>query len=158
MEDAVENLDDAIDSLQASLTSFQSTDPSRLTLDLKSPDDTEFFEDEEDAVEAIFDAIYDGEITNTTLLIALEQIVVDLLLEADKRVAQTAIDDAVAANGDPVLIAEAQAEFGAAELQVSAGLAVGISAEKFFDDAVESFEEAWIKAQQAVEELLECKG
>ncbi len=150
-EEAVESLDEAIAALQASLTSFESDGFHIMVREPRGGrHGTNFFNNEEDAVEEIFDASEEGAITNATVLIQLQNVVVDKILEADKIVAETAINDAVDADGNPGDIADAQSEFATAQQQVADGVAGGISAQMFFDDAVGSFEDAWINAQRAV--------
>jgi len=146
-EEAVESLDKAIAALQASLTSFESDG-----IHIMMPDRKNFFNNEEDAVEEIFDAIEEGAITDATILMQLQNVVVDKILQADKIVAETAINDAIDADGNPGDIADAQAEFATAQQQVADGVAAGIIEREFFDDAVGSFEDAWENAQEAVEE------
>ena len=79
-------------------------DPNRLAAD----DDTNVFEDEEDAVKEIFDAVDEGEITNTDILDELENIIANKILVADEILCQTAIDDAVDDGGNPEDIGDAE--------------------------------------------------
>ena len=72
------------------------------------------------------------------------------ILEAANIVAATAIQDAKDAAGDPNDIAQAEFHFAMAEQLTADGVAVGIEALMFFDEAVESFEEAWRSAREAV--------
>ncbi len=157
IEDAVENLNDAIAFVQASLASFQPGDPDRLIVDPTLPEGTEFFSNEEDAVEEIFDAVDSGEITNSAILAELLNTVVNKILEADGIVVQTAIDDANAdPNADPDDIADALAEQATAQGQVAACTLPAFPGEPGpCDDAVGSFEDAWINAQRAVGALVE---
>jgi hypothetical protein len=66
---------------------------------------------------------------------------IDVLTEADRTLARTAIDDAIASSGDPAKIADAQADLAAGDLKRSAG-SDGL--------AIEDYKNAWMKALQAV--------
>ncbi len=137
------------------MTDFEIGDPNRLVVDTLLPDGTNVFNDEEDAVEEIFDAVDSGEITNTAILDELENIVANKILEADEILCRTAIDDAVAAGGTQEDIDDAEAQLATAQGQVAAGVTAGLAARiatgtTFFDDAVGSFEDCWRNAQEAV--------
>ncbi len=111
--------------------------------------------DEEDAVEGIFDAVDDGEITNTDILDELENIIANKILAADESLCRTAIDDAVAAGGTQEDIDAAEAQLAIAQGWVAAGVTAGLAAQiatgtTFFDEAVGSFEDCWQNAQRAV--------
>jgi hypothetical protein len=69
------------------------------------------------------------------------QLAMDRLIEADMRLAQVAINLAIAGGGNPVLIAEAQAEMALAAADVGAGL---------FNEAVNHYKTAWDKATKAL--------
>ncbi len=148
-EEAIGSLDEAIARLNSSLLSFPAGDPSRL-LGEDCDVGKEFFKALERAVEVIFEAIDDGGISDSDILADLESIVVGEILEAANGVAATAIEDATAADGDPNDIDQAEFHFDMAELQTADGVSVGIAALMFFDKAVESFEEAWRSAREAV--------
>jgi YVTN family beta-propeller protein len=149
IEDAEENLNEAITFLTESLESFDPGDSNRLIV----AEGKKFFDNEEDAVEEIFDAIESGEITNTDVLDELQNICVNKILEADKIVAGIAIEDAFAIGGDTDDIADANEEFMKAQQQIADGVTAGIAALEFFDDAVSSLQDAWENAQEAIEEV-----
>ena len=77
-------------------------------------------------------------------------VVVGKILQAANGVAATAIQDAKDDAGDPNDIAQAEFRFAMAELQTADGVFVGILARMFFEEAVESFDEAWRSAREAV--------
>ena len=147
-EEAIANLDKAIARLNSSLLAFQADDPCRL-LGEDCKVGKEFFRALQRAVEAIFEAIDEGGIYNSGILKDLEDTVVGKILEAANIVAATAIDDATDAAGDPTDIAQAEFHFTMAELQTADGVSVGILARMFFEEAVESFDEAWRSAREA---------
>jgi hypothetical protein len=68
------------------------------------------------------------------------QPIVDDLLNADLFIAQTEIDDAIAAHGDPTKIGQAQDELAKAADERSKG---------HYDKAVDHFEHAWEHARDA---------
>ena len=148
-ERAIKSLDKAITRLNSSLDAFPVDDPCRL-LGEDCDLGTKFFQAVKRAVEAIFEAIDKGGISDIDILADLESIVVGEILEAANIVAAIAIEDATAASGDPSDIAQAEFHFDMAEQQTADGLAAGIEALMFFDDAVESFKQAWENARKAV--------
>ena len=148
-EAAIASLDKAITRLNSSLDAFPVDDPCRL-LGEDCKVGKKFFKALERAVEVIFEAIDDGGISDSDILADLESIVVGQILEAANIVAVTAIEDATAASGDPTDIAQAEFHFDTAVKLTLDGVGVGIGSLMFFDKAVESFEEAWRSAREAV--------
>ncbi len=69
------------------------------------------------------------------------QAIIDDLIEADRRLAQVAINFAIAGGGDPVMIADAQAEMALAAADIAAGL---------FNEAVNHYKTAWNQATKAL--------
>jgi predicted extracellular nuclease len=67
--------------------------------------------------------------------------VIGVLLEADRRIAQTAIDAAIAGFGDPAYIAAAQDYMALAAADIAAGL---------YNEAVNNYKEAWFAAIAAL--------
>ena len=69
------------------------------------------------------------------------QFAIDLLVEADRRLAQAAIDAAIVGGGDPGKIAQAQAQMAAAAADVADGR---------YNEAVNHYKSAWDKATEAL--------
>jgi len=109
---ALHELDDAIEELEESLDpEFWLRDgEGNIDGDRLDPDrGAHAFHEERESAQEIFDAIDEGEIDDTDLRDELLSIV-DLLVSADRSLAQIAIDDALAAGGDDDEIDEAQAQ------------------------------------------------
>ena len=147
-EEAVGNLDKAITRLNSSLDAFPVGDPCRL-LGEDCKVGKEFFKALQRAVEAIFEAIAEGGIYDSDILADLDDTVVGKILEAANIVAAIAIQDAKDADGDLNDIAQAEFHFAMAVLQTADGDTAGIAALMFFEEAVESFDEAWRSAREA---------
>jgi len=146
LEDILESLNEAIDLLSASQDCLQPDDPLRLIPERGH----DFFDYHEDAIDAIFDAIGDG-LINPEVLDQLQDLVVKGILGSDEIVAQTSIDDAIAAGADADDVEDACKELAKAQDQVSQGIQAGIAEGEFFGDAAASFGDAWIEAQKAIE-------
>jgi hypothetical protein len=96
----------------------------------------EVFGHEKIAVQRLMDLLNGTSIPDSTI-----QSMIDNLLNADKILAQTAIDDAIAAGGKPAKIAQAQNEMALAASERAAG---------HYDHAVDHYKSAWKHAQEAV--------
>ena len=150
VEDADEEIDEAIEFIANSVDSLVPGDQFHL---LDDDDGEKFFHNERHAVKAIFHAVDHGEITNPSLLTELRNII-DKLHSADAMIAQVAIDDAIAAGGEPDDISDAQTEQAVALGQVTVCTLPPFPGDDSgaCEDAVKSFEDAWEAAQEAVEE------
>ncbi|MBZ5559902.1 MAG: multicopper oxidase domain-containing protein [Acidobacteriia bacterium] len=95
------------------------------------------FEEEEDAVDELQEIVHSrrSAIPDATL-----QSMIDTLVQADRILATTAVNDAIAAHGNAHEIAEAQAEAATAALDVTRGR---------FESAIEHYELAWKEAQDS---------
>jgi len=69
---------------------------------------------------------------------------INSLVSADQTLAQTEINDATSAGGDPKKLAEAQKEMAKASESASKGN---------YDDAIDHYRNAWNKAEESVHAL-----
>lgn len=145
VEDILEDLDKAAEYVNSSLHGLRPGDSFHLIPKLGK----DFFFNHRQAVKFIFSAIDDG-LVNPDVLSELQNLVVGGILSAEEAIVRTAIDDAVAAGGHPQQVMAQEALDEGIEF-VSRGLAAGIAQQDFFDDAVDAFDTAWSKAQQALE-------
>ena len=126
IKDTDKRIADAIKDIQSSLDRPNWIDANHI--DGKNAD--KVFEDEKHAVKALMgvkDPVPAG-VTNA----------INDLLEADRLLAQTAIDDA--AGGDPKKLAEAEKEMDKATDEIAKG---------HYDNAIDHYKNAWKKAQEA---------
>jgi hypothetical protein len=127
-----DKLNDVVGEITASL------DPSRWGVDDNHVSETkgqEVFDHEKKAVTKLMNLLKGHTIPDSSL-----QPIVDDLLNADLFIAQTEIDDAIAAHGDPTKIGQAQDELAKAADERSKG---------HYDKAVDHFEHAWEHARDA---------
>lgn len=127
-----DKLKDVVKSLSESL------DPS-LWVDgnhLESRHGDQVFKRDKDATKKLQELLDHGSIPAATL-----QAMIDALVQADQILAGTAVDDAVALQGDPHKIAQAQRELAKAATALGAGRLA---------DAIEQYRNAWQKAQDAI--------
>jgi hypothetical protein len=97
---------------------------------------SEVFDREKAAVVKLMDLVAHGSIP-----VATTQGMIDMLVQADQLLAETALADAIAAGGDPAKIAESQKELEKAAAE---------SAKGHFDRAIDHYKNAWQKAQDAM--------
>jgi hypothetical protein len=96
----------------------------------------EVFDHEKNAMQRLMDLLKGTSIPDSSI-----QPMIDDLLNADRILAQTAIDDAIAAGGKPTKITDAQHEMGLAASDAAAG---------HYDHAIDHYKTAWKHAQEAV--------
>ena len=115
-----------------------SLDPSRWVDDthLSTKKGQEVFDHEKIAVQRLMDLLKGTSIPDGAI-----QPMIDDLLNADRILAQTAIDDAIAAGGKPAKITQAQNEMALAASEAAAG---------HYDHAIDHYKAAWKHAQEAV--------
>jgi len=156
LQAAVEELDDAVEELEESLNPEYWADDGQGGIDffrLDSEEGHHVFHEERHSAQEIFDAIRHGGIadpdTRTELLL-----IVDLLVIADRALADLAITEAIGAGGDAEEIDEALAYLAEGDEQVAAAAAatgLRTKAELLYEAIDESYRHAWDAAIDAVE-------
>ncbi len=126
-------LDEAIDHLSKSIDSRLWLDPSHPQL----KDGEKVFNEEKDATNKLRDLIKDK---HSTIPDAVLQGFIDRIVQADRVLALVAINDAVARNGDPKKIAEANKELAKGDEELANGK---------FDEAIEHYRNSWKQALKA---------
>jgi hypothetical protein len=96
----------------------------------------EVFDHEKIAIQRLMDLLKGTSIPDASI-----QPMIDDLLNADKILAQTAINDAITAGGKPAKITAAQTEMGLAASEAAAG---------HYDHAIDHYKAAWKHALEAV--------
>lgn len=125
-------LKDVVKEITASLDSSRWLDD----LHLSKTKGQEVFDHEKIAMQRLMDLLKGSSIPDTAI-----QPIIDDLLNADRILAQTAIDDAIAAGGKPAKITQAQNEMALAASEAAAGR---------YDHAIDHYKAAWKRAQDAV--------
>lgn len=137
----------AIHYIEKSLESFETGDPNRLQLETGK----RFFNYERYAVKKIKNTIKKNRISNSDLIAKLQDIVVNQILEADRIVARTAIDDAIDEGGNSHKIAQAEKFYSQGLQLTEKGIEKGLSHKRnYFPKAITAYRQAWKKAQESV--------
>ena len=157
VEEAVEELDDAIEELVESLEPelWLQDDGGNIDGTRLDPEEGhEVFHEERHCAQEIFDAIREGEIENPDLRGELLAIV-DALVSADRALAEVAINDALDAGGEAEEIAEAQGYFARGDEQVAAAAKqknLGLRAALLYTAMDGSYRHAWSAAIDALDD------